>query len=52
MNTRTTRQKLPFSILAALSALGLMLAACGEQTGEQQSSAPTTEQPTEGTASQ
>ena len=50
MNTRTNGQKLSKLTLGTLSALALLLAACGEQTEEQQqSSAPTTEQPTEST---
>lgn len=49
MNTRTKRQKLSLLTLGALSALGFMLAGCEQQTGEQQSSTPTTEQPSEST---
>ena len=44
-----TRQNLPTLTIGMLSALGLLLAACGEQTGEQQSTAPTTEQQSETT---
>lgn len=49
MNTRTNRPKLSILTLSTLSALSLMLAACGEQAAEQESSAPTTEESTEGT---
>lgn len=49
MNTRNTYQRLSILTFAALSALGLMLVGCGEQSAEQQSTAPTSEQPSEST---
>jgi len=45
MNTLNKVKKLPFLTISALSALGLMLVACGE--GEQQDTEPTTEQQSE-----
>jgi hypothetical protein len=53
MNTRTTRTPWTLSILGALSALGLMLAACGEEASEQQSdAAPPVEQQSGDTTTQ
>ncbi len=40
MNTLSTFQKIPYLLMAAFASMVLMLAGCGEQTGEQQSSAP------------
>lgn len=50
MNTRAIHSpNLSMLTLGALLALSLMLAACGEQSGDQQSSTPAPEQSSEST---
>lgn len=49
MNTPTWNPRFSILTLGALTALSMMLTSCGEQSGEQQSTAPTEEQSSEGT---
>lgn len=53
MSTRTNCHRMPSWVLAAILALGSLLAACEEQATEEQSSAPTeTEEQSESTTTQ
>ena len=53
MNTRLNGfQYRSIWILAAVSAIGLLLAACGEQTAEESSTAPTSEEQSDSSTAQ
>lgn len=53
MNTRINdHQYRSVWILAAVSAVGLLLAACGEQTSQESSAEPTTEEQSESSTTQ